>query len=118
MASVTAFYERQSLAILGREIPQVLLLHANRAQRRDLRRADARLLRGRGYRSVPLEPALADPAYRSPDSYTGPAGISWLHRWAITRGMPGSTFAGEPESRRHGGVCFPAIDPIANRLTA
>ena len=40
---------------------------------------------------------LADSAYRLPDRYIGPAGITWLHRWALTRGMPGSTFQGEPE---------------------
>ena len=36
-------------------------------------------------------------AYQSADAYVGPAGITWLHRWALTRGMPGATFAGEPE---------------------
>jgi peptidoglycan/xylan/chitin deacetylase (PgdA/CDA1 family) len=96
MQQVTAFYEQQSLAILGREIPQVLLLHASALNAATFDGLMI-LLRDRGYRAVPLDVALADPAYRSPDSYTGPAGISWLHRWALTRGMPGSTFAGEPE---------------------
>jgi len=41
--------------------------------------------------------ALAAPAFSLPDTYTGPAGITWLHRWAMTRGVPKSTFAGEPE---------------------
>ena len=39
----------------------------------------------RGYTFVPLEQALADSAYASADTYTGPAGITWLHRWALTR---------------------------------
>lgn len=96
MESVVAFYEAQSTAILGRELPQILLLHANRlnAETFDLL---ARRLERRGYRFISLEQALADEAYRSADLYTGPAGITWLHRWAITRGMPGSTFRGEPE---------------------
>ena len=32
-----------------------------------------------------------------PDSYAGPGGITWLHRWALTQGKRGSIFAGEPE---------------------
>ena len=44
-----------------------------------------------------LEEALNDSAYRSTDTYVGPAGITWLHRWALTRGMRGAVFAGEPE---------------------
>jgi hypothetical protein len=35
--------------------------------------------------------------YRSPDEYVGPAGITWLHRWALTAGRRGAVFAGEPE---------------------
>ncbi|MFN8647746.1 MAG: polysaccharide deacetylase family protein [Gemmatimonadales bacterium] len=96
MERVVAFWEGQSVAITGREIPQVLLLHANALNAATFSRLAA-MLGGRGYAAIPLAQALADPVYRSPDRYTGPAGISWLHRWAITRGMPGSTFRGEPE---------------------
>lgn len=96
MERVVAFWERQSVAITGREIPQVLLLHANALNAATFP-ALAAMLAGRGYTAIPLAQALADPVYRSADSYTGPAGISWLHRWAITRGLPGSTFQGEPE---------------------
>jgi len=96
MEAVVGFYEAQSTAILGRDLPQILLLHASRLNA-DCFDALARRLEDRGYRFISLEHALADEAYRSPDSYTGPAGITWLHRWALTRGMPGSTFRGEPE---------------------
>lgn len=95
MEAVVAFYEQQSQAILGREIPQILLLHANAlnaATFDDL----ARMLVKRGYRFVSLDRALQDEAYRSADGYDGPAGITWLHRWAITAGKPGKIFAGEP----------------------
>ena len=44
-----------------------------------------------------LYQALRDPAYASPDRYVGDAGITWLHRWAITQGRRGAVFAGEPE---------------------
>lgn len=96
MEAVAAYYEQQSVAHLGREIPQVLLLHANNINAEHFGRL-AQMYRRRGYAFVPLEQALRDPAYQSADTYTGPAGITWIHRWAITAGKPGSSFAGEPE---------------------
>lgn len=95
MEAVFSYYEKQSLAIVGREIPQTLLLHANALNGRAFDSL-AIMLRGRGYRFIPLGEALEDPAYRMPDTYYGPAGISWLHRWAMTKGMDKGVFAGEP----------------------
>ena len=96
MDSITGYYEAQSRAIVGREIPQILLLHANRLNADHL---DAVLdvYRRRGYRFVSLAEALADSAYERTDGYTGPAGITWLHRWALTEGKRGAFFHGEPE---------------------
>ena len=96
MERVFAYYEKQAAAITGRDIPQVLLIHASllNADRFD---ALARMIERRGYAFVTLEEALADSAYRSADTYVGPAGITWLHRWALTRGVPGAVFAGEPD---------------------
>ncbi len=45
-----------------------------------------------------IETALLDSAYASPDTYVGPGGITWLHRWALTRKVDRSIFAGEPEA--------------------
>jgi peptidoglycan/xylan/chitin deacetylase (PgdA/CDA1 family) len=95
MEAVFAYYEQQSVALLGRELPQILLLHANLLNA-DHFDALAGMIARRGYTFVSLDRALADPAYRSNDSYTGPSGISWLHRWALTQGKRGSFFAGEP----------------------
>jgi len=95
MDSVVTYWEAQAEAILGRPIPHVLLLHANALNATTFPALAARL-KARGYRFVSLERALTDPAYRLPDRYAGPAGISWLHRWAITRGTPSSVYAGEP----------------------
>jgi peptidoglycan/xylan/chitin deacetylase (PgdA/CDA1 family) len=95
MERVTAYYEQQSTALLGREIPQVLLLHANHLNADHFGRL-AEMYARRGYAFVPLEQALRDPAYASEDTYTGPAGITWLHRWALTQGRRGAVFAGEP----------------------
>ncbi len=88
------YWERQSVRLFGREIPQVLLLHANRLNSDRLHDL-IDMIRGRGYTLVTLEHALLDPAFASPDTYVGPAGISWLHRWAITRG-PGHVLRDEP----------------------
>ncbi|HEX6200260.1 MAG TPA: polysaccharide deacetylase family protein, partial [Thermoanaerobaculia bacterium] len=96
MERVAAYYEGQSRAILDREIPQTLLVHAYLLNAHHFGELLDRL-EARGYRFVPLEEALADPAYDSRDIYTGSGGITWLHRWAITRGLDRSVFAGEPE---------------------
>lgn len=93
---VFAYYEAQSTAFFGREIPHVLLLHAN-ALNADCLDALARMMARRGYAFAALDQVLSDSVYRSPDTYTGPAGITWLHRWAMTRGVRGAAFAGEPE---------------------
>jgi peptidoglycan/xylan/chitin deacetylase (PgdA/CDA1 family) len=95
MTAVVAYYEQQSTAIVGREIRQVLLLHANALNARSFD-ALASMLAARGYSFVPIERALQDEAYASPDTFVGPGGITWLHRWALTQGKRGGFFAGEP----------------------
>ena len=80
------FYERLSVELLGYELPQVLLLHANEMNA-DLLGELAALIGARGYRFVSLDEALADPAYALPDEYVGPRGLSWLQRWALSAGM-------------------------------
>lgn len=84
MDEVFAFYEALSRELLGREPAQVLLLHANALNAAYLDELIA-MMRARGYRFVPLETALEDPAYDLPDRYTGLSGPSWLQRWAITQ---------------------------------
>lgn len=79
------YWERQSVKIFGREIAQTLLIHANSINAEyfdDL----AAMFKKRGYKFVDLETALKDEAYRQPDTFIGPAGISWLHRWTLDRG--------------------------------
>ena len=95
MEAVVSYYERQSVALLGREIRQTLLLHASALNAAAFDRLFAMLDR-RGYRFVTLDRALEDPGYKQRDEYYGPAGITWLHRWALTEGKRGAFFAGEP----------------------
>lgn len=86
MDSAFVYSEGLSRKLFGREIPLVLLIHANELNADHL---DALLgrLRMRGYRFALLDSVLADSAYRSADRYVGPAGMSWLIRWAETRGV-------------------------------
>jgi peptidoglycan/xylan/chitin deacetylase (PgdA/CDA1 family) len=95
MESAIVFYESQALTIVGRPIPQILLVHASRLNA-DAFDALASRIEARGYRFIPLERALEDSAYASPNSYIENWGISWLQRWAMTRGMPKSIYRGEP----------------------
>jgi hypothetical protein len=97
MDSVVGYYEAQSRALVGREIPQVLLLHANRLNA-DTTDDLVSMLRDRGYTFVGLDEALRDPAYDLADEFVGPGGITWIHRWALTQGERGAFFAGEPEA--------------------
>jgi hypothetical protein len=94
MTDVTAYYEQQSQVIVGREIRQTLLLHANLLNADAIDRL-ARMFEQRGYAFISLDQALEDPAYGLEDTYVGQAGMTWLHRWAITQGRKG-IFAGEP----------------------
>lgn len=95
-----AFYEERSRALFGREIPQVLLSHANALNARAMPFLLERLER-RGYAFVSLDEALADPAWSSPDGYVGPHGPSWLHRFAAARGEDVKAhFRAEPQAPR------------------
>jgi peptidoglycan/xylan/chitin deacetylase (PgdA/CDA1 family) len=96
MDTVFGYYEQQSMALFGYEMKQTLLMHANKLN------ADAmpeliRMMRDRGYEFISLGEALEDKAYQSEDQFYGKAGISWIHRWALTQGKKGTFFKGEPE---------------------
>lgn len=95
MLSMFDYYEGQSVELFDRNVAHVLLIHANSLNAAYLGQLADRLTE-RGYRFVSLDTALADAAYRSADSYTGPGGITWLHRWALTRKVDPATFSGEP----------------------
>jgi peptidoglycan/xylan/chitin deacetylase (PgdA/CDA1 family) len=87
MEEVFAFFEDISRRVLGREIPQILLLHAN-SLNADRFGAVAEALVRRGYRFIPLTQALEDPAYRLPDEFVGAPSNSWFNHWEVTAGRP------------------------------
>lgn len=79
------YWERQSIKFFGREIKFILLLHANFINS-DYFDDLARTMKKRNYKFVTLEEALKDEAYKLPDNWVKPSGISWLHRWALDKG--------------------------------
>jgi len=93
MTSVVSFFESRSVEVVGREFPQILLIHASQMNA-DLMPDLIRMFRERGYAFVTVDEALADPAYRLRDGYVGRGGFSWIHRWSRTMGLPPR---GEPE---------------------
>jgi len=94
MESVVAFFEQRSVEVAVREFPQILLIHASQMNA-DLMPDLLAMFRRRGYTFVSLEHALRDPVYQRPDGFIGKGGISWIHRWSQTSGMPGKS---EPDS--------------------
>ena len=86
MESVVAFFEQRSREVVGREIPQILLIHASQLNADSMPELLA-MFRRRGYAFISLDQALADSAYAQPDGYVGSDGLSWIHRWAVTRKM-------------------------------
>jgi peptidoglycan/xylan/chitin deacetylase (PgdA/CDA1 family) len=97
MESYFAHFENLSAELFGRQIKQVLLLHANSINADHFGELVA-MMRKRGYTFITLEEALTDNAYRSTDTTTGAYGISWIDRWALTRNVPSGFFKGEPRT--------------------
>jgi peptidoglycan-N-acetylglucosamine deacetylase len=96
MDTVFDFFEKRSVDVVGYEIKQVLLLHANPLNA-DYFDELVRMMKRRGYSFISLDQALQDPAYGLEDNYAGPIGLSWLHRWAFTKGMTMREEPREPE---------------------
>ena len=81
------YAEKQSQAVLGQDITQILWLRAGIATAgfmEDL----LKMLQERGYRFVSLTEALSDPGFKTEEKYAGPLGLSFLDRVAATRGLP------------------------------
>lgn len=97
MAEKTRFFVRNSRELFDRDIAQVLLIHANRLNADWLDELVERL-RSDGHHFVSLDAALSDPAYASKNDWIGAGGISWMHRWALSRDIPVSFFSDEPRA--------------------
>lgn len=96
MDEIFDFFEKRSVEVVGYEVKQVLLLHANPLNADHFDEL-VRMMKERGYAFISLDQALTDPAYRLPDTYAGPRGLSWLHRWALSKGIKMREEPREPE---------------------
>ena len=92
-AAVIAWYKAAGLQLLGRRPAFVLLLHATRLNAASIDDL-ADILEAQGLHNVPLEKAVADPAYRIADAYVGTDGVEWLTRWSLTlhKDLPWASF--------------------------
>lgn len=91
------FYERQSVALFGRKIPQILLIHSSLLNAVYLDSL-ASMYKRNGCEFVDMDTALRDEAYNSKETSYGKWGISWIDRWAISLGKKGEFFDGDPVS--------------------
>ncbi len=80
------YYASLHKQVLGREIPQVMVLHANRLNA-DVLDEILSLFEEKKYRFVSLEAAQSDPAYRVPDTFVTKFGPMWGYRWAKELGI-------------------------------
>jgi peptidoglycan/xylan/chitin deacetylase (PgdA/CDA1 family) len=84
MEAKVVYFEKLTDKLFGRQIPQILLTHAN------LINADyyddlAEMFIKSGYGFIALETALKDPVYQTEITAFGSYGISWLDRWALSK---------------------------------
>ena len=105
MEEMTVYFEQASKQLFDRPIKHILLIHAN-SLNGDYLDELLEMYEQRGYQFITLADALTDKAYQSTDTYAGPKGISWLHRWALTQQIDNSFFEEEP-------VCPEFVETIA-----
>jgi peptidoglycan/xylan/chitin deacetylase (PgdA/CDA1 family) len=80
------YYAGLHKQIFGREIPHVMLLHANRLNA-DVIDKVLELFEQKQYRFVTLDTAQSDPAYATPDTFVTEYGWMWGCRWAKELGV-------------------------------
>ena len=89
------WYESLASDTFKRDIPQILLIHANDLHADALDALLSRIQK-RGYRWTTLEAAMKDAAYATADTFVGTSGPSWLHRWRVSVRLP-SRLQDEPD---------------------
>lgn len=78
---IIAYYSRLDHQVFGREIPHVMLLHANRLNADTVDKI-LTTFENLHYRFVTLAEAQSDPAYKTPDTFVTSYGPMWGYRWA------------------------------------
>jgi peptidoglycan/xylan/chitin deacetylase (PgdA/CDA1 family) len=94
------YFEKQSVALFGREIRQILVLHASLLNS-DYVGPLAAMFRQNGYAFINLDKTLEDIAYQTEITAFGKWGITWLDKWAMTQGKKGDFFREEPATPQY-----------------
>ena len=89
------YYEKQSLTLFGKDINQILLIHASKLNS-DCIDALAAMFTKNNYEFISMDEALKDDVYNTPVTKYGKWGISWIDRWALSMGKKGDFFKDEP----------------------
>ena len=92
-------FERAAEILEKRPIKQILLLHANQLNA-DYLDELAKMYQRRQYTFISLKEALTDPVYQQEITAYGDWGISWLDRWALSRGVT-DFFKSDPPTPTH-----------------
>jgi len=96
MEQKVKYYEGQSQKLFGRNIKHILLLHANRLNA-DYLDDLILMLKKNNYSFISLKDALSDEAYSTPITrFNRNWGMSWLDRWALSKGKKSDFFKDEP----------------------
>ncbi|WP_020532240.1 polysaccharide deacetylase family protein [Flexithrix dorotheae] len=89
------FYENMSTNLFGRNIAQTLLVHASLLNAHYMDEL-VEMFQKHQYEFVSQETVLTDTAYQEEVTKFGDWGISWLDRWALSKGKRGDFFKGDP----------------------
>jgi peptidoglycan/xylan/chitin deacetylase (PgdA/CDA1 family) len=89
------YFEKQSQALFGRYIPQILLLHTSLLNS-DCVGLLATMFEKKQYEFISMDKALQDKAYLTPITVYSDWGISWIDKWALSQGKKGDFFKNEP----------------------
>jgi peptidoglycan/xylan/chitin deacetylase (PgdA/CDA1 family) len=95
MEKKVKYYEVQSQKLFGRNINQILLIHASLLNS-DYLDSLALMFQNNGYKFISMDKALEDDAYKSEITIFGKLGLSWLDRWALSQGKGKEFFNDEP----------------------
>ena len=91
------YYEMQANRLFGRNIKQILLLHASWLNS-DYIDSLAAMFKKNNYEFVSMDQALEDNIYKTEITFYGNWGISWIDRWALSKEKKGDFFKAEPET--------------------
>jgi peptidoglycan/xylan/chitin deacetylase (PgdA/CDA1 family) len=88
------YYEAQAGKLFGRDICQILLIHASLLNSEYLDSLIDMFKRS-GYKFVSMDEALKDSAYKTEITVYGNWGISWIDKWAMSQGKERDFFKGD-----------------------